>query len=282
MIWGTMQPETVLLPDDLQLLAAVLPPEAAPTWAGSRLRRRLLWRAGSGVFVFALLVIGLVFLFGSITRPYWGGFTRVPAVVTGQHAYFSRGDHCDLGLHFNLDGRQRTATFDPASTCAGMPKPGTTVTANVDPADPSHVLIVGLDQSQRNLPFIFAFVGAIWLVIASTFLWISLSTYRRVRALACSQKWKQLDVTVLRRTLYKNSTNLTMGTPGAEGLQQIFQLSYSGSGPWPSRPSAGEVLQLWMLADGGQHVLLSGPDCENAAAGRVYVPNGFELRTLGL
>jgi hypothetical protein len=277
-----MQPETVQLPDDLQLPAAVLPPEAAPRWAGSRLRRRLLWRAGLGVFIFTFLVVGLVFLFGSITRPFWGGFVRVSAVVTSQHAYFSRGDHCDLGLQFTMDGRQHAATFDPASTCAGMPKPRTTVTASVDPADPSHVLIDVLDQSQRNLPFIFAFVGAIWLGIAGAFLGISLSTYRHVRTLACSQKWKQLGATVLRRTLYKGTTNLTMGAPGPKGLRQIFQLTYAGSGPWPSRPVAGQVMQLWMLADGGQHVLLSGPDCKNAAAGRVYVPNSFELRTLGL
>ncbi|WP_284991760.1 hypothetical protein [Arthrobacter sp. efr-133-TYG-120] len=234
------------------------------------------------MFVFAFLVVGLVILFGSITRPYWGGFVRVPAVVTSQHAYFSRGDHCDLGLQFTMDGHQHTATFDPASTCGGMPKPWTTVTASVDPADPSHVLIVGLDQFQRNRPFIFAFAGAIWLGIAGAFLGNSLSTYRHVRALACSQKWKQLGATVLRRTVYKNTTNLTIGAPGAEGVQQIFQLTYTGSGPWSGRPAVGQVVQLRILANGGQHVLLSGPDSKNAAAGRVFVPNSFELRTLGL
>jgi hypothetical protein len=70
MIWGTMQAETVQLPDDLLLPATALPLAAAPRWSGSRLRRRLLWRAGLSVFAFAFLVVGLVFLCGqSPIRP---------------------------------------------------------------------------------------------------------------------------------------------------------------------------------------------------------------------
>ncbi|MDQ0276574.1 hypothetical protein QO003_000877 [Arthrobacter silviterrae] len=41
-------------------------------------------------------------------------------------------------------------------------------------------------------------------------------------------------------------------------------------------------MNLWILADGGGHVLLSGPDCKNATAGTAQVPNSFELRTMGI
>lgn len=279
---GTGQQESVKLPDDLQLPAALLPPDVAPGWEGSRLRRRLLWRAVLGVSGFAVVVVGLVFIFGSLTRPYWGGFVRVPAVVTSQHPFFSRGEHCDLGLAFTLDGLHQTATFDPASTCAGMPKPRTTVTASVDPADPSHALIVGLDQSQRNMPYFFAIMGVIGLGVCGAIMGLGVSTYRHARTMAGTAQWKRVSVTVLWRHMYKNVTDLTLGAPGPDGTPQIFQLTYSGRGPWPNRPMAGHVLELWILADGGQHVLFSGPDCKGPAAGRAYVPNSFERRTMGI
>ncbi|WP_150117159.1 hypothetical protein [Arthrobacter sp. ERGS1:01] len=234
------------------------------------------------VTVFAVVLLGSLFEFGSITRPYWGGFISVPAVVTGQHPYYSRGDHCGLGLRFTLDGQQHTATFDPASTCAGMPAPATTVTASVDPIDSSHVLIVGLDRFQRNLPYIFAFTDALWLSMAGAFLWLSVSSYRNLRTLTGRGQWRQLAPSVLQRTVVKSTTQLTLQAPDLSGTPQIFELAYPGHGPWPSVPSAGQALNLWILADGGRHVLLSGPDCKNATAGTAYVPNSFELRTMGL
>ncbi len=274
--------ETLQLPDDLQLPASTLPPKAAPAWQGSALRRRLLLRAVLGVAGFAALVVGLVFILGFVTRPYWADFVRVPAIVTSQRPYFSRGDHCDLSLEFTLDGRDHTATFDPASTCAGMPKPGTTVTASVDPADPSYALIVGLDQSQRNVPYVLAFMGSIWLGISGVIIGLGVSTYRQARILTATAQWKRLSATVLRRYVYKNTTELTLQAPGRDGTPQIFQLTYSGRGPWPNRPQAGHVTELWILADGGRQVLFSGPDCQDPAAGRAHVPNSFELRTMGI
>ncbi|MDQ0276602.1 hypothetical protein QO003_000905 [Arthrobacter silviterrae] len=277
-----MQPETLQLPDGLQLPAIALPPQAAPAWAGSRLRRRLQRRAVIAATIFTLVLLGSVFEFGSITRPYWGGFISVPAVVTSQHPYYSRGDHCGLGLQFTLHGLQHTATFDPASTCAGMPAPQTTVTASVDPSDPSHVLIVGLDSFQRNLPYIFAFTDAIWLSMAGAFLWLTTSTYRSAQTLTSTEQWRQLTPTIRQRTMYKSTTQLTLQAPDKSGTPQIFQLSYPGRGPWPTLPIPGKAMNLWILADGGGHVLLSGPDCKNATAGTAHVPNSFELRTMGI
>ena len=79
MTWVTMQQETVQLPDDLQLPAASLPPEAAPGWAGSRLRRSLLLPAVLGVSGFTVLVVGLVFILGFVTRPYLGASASRPS-----------------------------------------------------------------------------------------------------------------------------------------------------------------------------------------------------------
>lgn len=274
--------ETVQLPDDLQLPASLLPPEAAPVWQGSRLHRRLLLRAVLGVAGFAVLVVGLVLILGFVTRPYWAGFVRVPALVTSQHPYYSRGDHCDLGLEFILEGRDHTATFDPASTCAGMPEPQTMVTASVDPADPSYALIVGLDQSQRNVPFVLAIMGSIWLGACGVIVGLGVSTYRHARSLTGTAQWKRLSTTVLRRNVYKNTTELSLQAPGRDRTPQIFQLTYAGRGPWPNLPVPGHVMDLWILADGGRHVLFSGPGCQNPAAGRAHVPNSFELRTMGI
>jgi len=192
-----LQPDTVQFPDGLQLPAIALSPEATPGWKVSVLRRRLQRRAVLAATIFAVVLLGSVFEFGSITRPYWGGFISVPAIVTSPHPYYSRGDHCGLGLRFTLDGQQHTATFDPASTCAGMPAPQTMVTASVDPSDPSHALVVGLDRFQRNLPYIFAFIDAIWLSMAGAFLGLSVTIYRSLRTLTGSEQWRQLTPSVL-------------------------------------------------------------------------------------
>lgn len=68
-----MQPETLQLPDGLQLPAIALSPGAAPQWKGFRLRQRLQRRTVLAATIFAIVLLGSVFEFGSITRPYWGG-----------------------------------------------------------------------------------------------------------------------------------------------------------------------------------------------------------------
>lgn len=163
-----------------------------------------------------------------------------------------------------------------------MPAPQTTVTASVDPTDPSHVLIIGLDSFQRNLPYIFAFMDAIWLSIAGVFLWLSVSTYRNARTLTGKEQWRQLTPSVRQRTMFRSTIQLTLQAPDRSGTPHIFQLAYPGHGPWPNIPMSGQVMNLWILADGGRHVIISGPDCKNAAAGTASVPNSFELRTMGI
>ena len=59
-----------------------------------------------------------------------------------------------------------------------------------------------------------------------------------------------------------------MQAPDRDGAPQIFQLTYPGRSPWPDRPTAGQVMELWILPDGGRDILFSGPDCKYPAAGR--------------
>jgi len=82
--------------------------------------------------------------------------------------------------------------------------------------------------------------------------------------------------------MVKSTTQLTLQAPDLSGTPKIFEVAYTGHGPWPNVPMAGQVMNLWMLSDGGRHVLISGPDCKKVTAGTAYVPNSFELRTMGV
>lgn len=270
-LWGTMQPESIQLTPQVRVRADGRPPGPAPSWETSSLRRRLLFAPAFGALLLISALVGSAFFF-MLTRPYWPGHVNAPAVVTSQTQHYGRGPQCVLGVRFTLDRQTHVGSYELGTRCGGLPTAGTAVTVKVDPADPSNLYIVGLDGYNRKLAYLAPPIGLAILGFGCWVFWEAWSTYRRPNLLVRTQPWRQLTATVTLATTSNRQNLLMLGATDMAGQPCSFQLSYIGPGPWPSQPRKGEVITIWLLADGNRQVLLSGPGADEITYGSIKVP----------
>lgn len=253
-----MNPEFVQLTKSIQLRSDGRSPIAPPEWKGLPVRRNLAWVRAITIVFFVFAVVGSVITIVPSLRPYLPGHMSVPATVTSRQYYFTRGAHCDLKVEFILAGETHTATYDPATACTRLPVPGSAVSVSVDPADPSSVVIVGLDGYRRTLDILFFFLDAAFLAFASWVLWTGLSMYRHFRAVVEKEPWRQLTTTVKQLKLRsRQTTELSLQSLDMKGMLQTFRISYFATGPWKQVPQEGATLSFWILANGNREVLIA-------------------------
>ncbi|WP_150117052.1 hypothetical protein [Arthrobacter sp. ERGS1:01] len=157
-----MKPEFVQLTKSVRLRSDGRTTVKPPVWKDLPLRRRLgqLRVITTSFFAFAVVISAIAIV--QSTHPYWHGHVTVPATVTSRHFYSTRGAHCDLNVSFTLASQLHTATYDPATDSTELPIPGSAVVVSVSPADPSRVVIVGLDGYRRSLDVLYFFVFAVF------------------------------------------------------------------------------------------------------------------------
>lgn len=249
----------MVLPEGVQLHSEDLPEGTPPVdWHRSWLRARLLaWRTAA-MLLFAVVVLGSVYIVGNVINSAVTS-VRAPGMVISQEEFRYRGNKCALEVEYVLDGRVHHGTVELSSTCLAVPGPGSAVTLNVYPSTPDEFLsLVGHDASRFDQPWPVS-VGAILAIIAAGLhLLFATTSYRRARFLGTNQNipWRQVTATVQQRERTQHGTRLGLQAPGPLGEPQTFNLWLGHSVVTTLvRPYPGQKFCFRLKSDGGQEAL---------------------------
>jgi hypothetical protein len=275
------EPEILPLTGDLCLVSDGRPSGNGPAWVESGLRRRFLRRLRVAVVLAAAMVLLWAAGFWAMTRPFHEDWPRTEATVVRTHEFYAKGKHCEVYLGLASAGPPRTVMFSGYAPCSGLPSSGDTVTVAVDPADPNSVRIIGYDGPLWADIGFAATVLALPVLWTSVYLLIAVVRFRRARKTGGDRPWRAVTARFISRTLYRGTVTSRLWVVDADGKECTFMLS----GPAKALPGfanarPGSMMTFWLVGDGSGNVLVNRPGSGRATAGRVYVPNEFELRAM--
>ncbi|MFK4295825.1 hypothetical protein ABH924_000961 [Arthrobacter sp. GAS37] len=252
-------------------LQATIPPDSAPpTWKGSWLRRRLWLKRAAAVVVIALVSAWLGWAIIAGIKHTLASYTKNDGTVTAQTDTSARRvSSCQLDVDYTVNGHQLHSVAKVNAKCNTLPGPGFRTTIDVDTADPHDIWIDGANDANHPDPvtmgiFLLILPTAIALVLRN-----ELGDYGGIRKLLASgAQWRQVEVTVARKTAARNGVTIRLEAKDHAGNRRSFYIFYRFSSPI-GPASKGDKVTLKLIADGKRLALIQRQDNGRICVARI-------------
>ncbi|MGO4857660.1 hypothetical protein [Arthrobacter sp. 2MCAF14] len=252
-------------------IAATIPPDSVPPmWKGSWLRRRVWLKRAAAVIAIASVSGWLGWAVIAGINHALATHTKTDGTVTAHTVTSARRDSsCQLDVDYTIKGRQLHSVANVNANCNTLPAPGFRTTIDVNTADPNDVWIDGANDANHPDPL----AMGIFLLILPTAIALALMNelrdYGGIRKLLASGKhWRQVEVTVARKTAGRNGVTIRLEAKDPAGNRRSFYIFYrlvSPIGP----ASKGDKVSLKLIADGKRRALIQRPDNGRICVARI-------------
>ncbi|MEZ2388577.1 hypothetical protein AB6813_03325 [bacterium RCC_150] len=172
-------------------------------------------------------------------------------------------------MDYTVNGRQLHSDAKVNANCNTLPGPGFRTTIDVDTGNPQDIWIDGANDANHPNPltmgiFLLILPPAIALVLMN-----ELGDYGGIRKLLASgAQWRQVEVTVTRKTAGRNGVTIRLEAKDPAGNRRSFYIFYrfvSPIGP----ASKGDKVSLRLIADGKRRALVQRPDNGRTCVARI-------------
>ncbi|MDQ0211370.1 hypothetical protein [Arthrobacter bambusae] len=253
------------------LIEAAIPPDSAPpTWKGSWLRRWLWLKRAAAVLAMASVSGWLGWAVIAGINHALASHAETDGTVTAQTDTSARRDSsCQLDVDYTVNGRQLHSVAKVNANCNTLPGPGFRTTVDVNTVNPQDIWIDGVNDANHPDPlamgiFLLILPTAIALVLRN-----ELGDYGGIRKLLASgAQWRQVEVTVKRKTAGRNGVTIRLEAKDPAGNRRSFYIFYrfvSPIGP----ASKGDKVSLKLIADGKRRALIRRPDNGRICVARI-------------
>lgn len=243
-------------------IEATIPPDSTPPiWRGSWLRRRLWLKRAAVVIVIASVsgwlgwdvIVGINHALAS--------HTKTDGTVTAQTDTSARRvSSCQLGVDYTINGRRQHSVANVNANCNTLPGPGHQATIDVDTSDPNDIWIDGANDANHPDPLAMGLFLLFLPAVIALVLRNEIGDYGGIRKLLASgAQWRQVEVTVARKTAERNGVTIRLEAKDPTGNRRSFYIFYrlvSPIGP----ASKGDKVSLKLIADGKRRALIRRPD----------------------
>ena len=275
-----MPPDDFSLTDGLRL-PILRPAGEHPAWNTLPQRRKMRARSLKYCAVLVLTVVASAIFFSLASKPFWGEFRPVSAVVlsTSEFVALRGGAHCEVVLAFTVGTDHKTTLVKAPAHCRSMPAANEEVTLLVD-AEGNGTRILGHDHylSQLSELIFFIGLGATTMAVAGM-VWTT-RRYGMVKRLTRNRPWYEVEGLVTGEWIYDGPESFVMLVTDSVGESRQLLVRCKGRRPEGLEPKAGSRLRMWLVSDGRGNAVLRAPNGSNWILAKVSIPTDFELRAL--
>ncbi len=273
-------------PDDFQLtdglrLPILKPAGEYPAWNTLPRKRNMRAKSIKYAAVLVLTLFVSAILFSLASKPFWGEFRPMSAVVlsTSEFVESRGGPHCDVFLAFTVGTDPKTALVKAPTPCRRMPAPNEQVILLID-ADGNGVRILGHDHYLSQLSGLTFLIGLGATTMAFGVMLWSTRRYGLVKRLTRNRPWHEVEGLVTGEWMYDGPESFVMLVTDSVGKGRKLLVRCNGRRPEGLEPEKGSRLRMWLVADGRGNAVLRAPKGSNWILAKVSIPTDFELRTL--